>query len=232
VASKDGNLLIIDPRSPTTVLKVKAYDSPRSFQTAWANDKVLLTVGFAKGSQRRINLFSMDSTSELQKLHSLLIDISPSVLFPVFDPDTSLLYVWGKGERQIQTYEINLDNKGEPILKLQSYTASQPQLGLSFFPKKWVDVKKVEVAKALRLTAKSIEEVSFTVPRNKVGLASCHVQNRSSRANDLSARVLPERHLPRHCRRRNGFINCVRVAQWSEQAIAPDFTSAAGHDST
>jgi hypothetical protein len=30
-----------------------------------------------------------------------------------------------------------------------------------------VDVKKVEVGRALRLTSKSIEEVSFCIPRNK-----------------------------------------------------------------
>ena len=30
-----------------------------------------------------------------------------------------------------------------------------------------MDVKKVEVAKALRMTARSLEDVSFTIPRNK-----------------------------------------------------------------
>lgn len=40
--------------------------------------------------------------------------------------------------------------------------------GFAFLPKKTVDVKKVEVLKALRLTAKTVEEVSFKVPRHKI----------------------------------------------------------------
>ena len=100
----------------------------------------------------------------------MLIDVSPSVLFPVYDPDTSILYVWGKGERQIQAYEVHPEHAVEPIAKLPSFTAGSPQLGLAFFPKRTVDVKKVEVAKALRLTSKTIEEVTFSIPRNKVSL--------------------------------------------------------------
>ena len=170
-ATKDGKIVVLDPRDKSTRRSGKAHDSPRSFQIAWIDETHLLSVGFSRGSQRRINIYCIpsDSSAAIEMTHSLLIDVSPSVLFPVYDPDTSILHVWGKGERQIQAYEVHPDHATEPIAKLPSYTAGTPQLGLAFFSKRLVDVKKVEVAKALRLTAKTIEEVTFTIPRNKVG---------------------------------------------------------------
>ena len=170
-ATKDGKIVVIDPRDKLSRRSGKAHDSPRSFQIVWIDETHLLSVGFSKGSQRRINLYRIpsDTATDIETVHSLLIDVSPSVLFPVYDPDTSILHVWGKGERQIQAYEVHPDHATEPIAKLPSYTAGTPQLGQAFFGKQLVDVKKVEVAKALRLTAKTIEEVTFTIPRNKVG---------------------------------------------------------------
>ena len=167
-ATKDGKIIVMDPRDRSSAVSGKAHDSPRSFQINWLDAATLLSVGFSRGSQRRINLYRVDD-NEITTAHSMLIDVSPSVLFPVYDPDTSILYVWGKGERQIQAYEVHPDHATEPIAKLPNYTAGTPQLGLAFFPKRAVDVKKVEVARTLRLTGKTIEEVSFSIPRNKVG---------------------------------------------------------------
>jgi hypothetical protein len=166
VATKDGRILTIDPRKPESQAVGPAHDSPRSFQITWIDESHLLSVGFSKGSQRRINLYQF-ADKTIKTLSSFMMDISPSVLFPQYDPDTHILYVWGKGERQIQAFEIRPENDLEPIAKLPSFTSGSPQLGVAFFPKRLVDVKKVEVDKVLRLTAKAIEEVSFTIPRNK-----------------------------------------------------------------
>ncbi|OCF44702.1 actin cross-linking [Kwoniella heveanensis CBS 569] len=169
IATKDGRLIVLDPRNPSTLVQGKAHDSPRSFQTTWIDRSHIITVGFSRGSQRKINLYNVPASGsgDITTLYSLTIDVSPSVLFPVYDPDTNILYVWGKGERVIQAYEVHPSNEREPITKLPSFTAGSPQVGVAFMPKRLVDVKKVEVAKALRLTAKTLEEVSFTIPRNK-----------------------------------------------------------------
>ncbi|WVF72470.1 hypothetical protein IAT40_007285 [Kwoniella sp. CBS 6097] len=169
IATKDGRLVVLDPRDPATMVQGKAHDSPRSFQISWIDQSHVVTVGFSRGSQRKINLYSIPSSGsgEITTLYSMTIDVSPSVLFPVYDPDTNILFVWGKGERVIQAYEVHPSNEREPITKLPSFTAGSPQVGVVFMPKRMVDVKKVEVAKALRLTAKTLEEVTFTIPRNK-----------------------------------------------------------------
>lgn len=147
----------------------KAHDSPRSFRITWIDHEYLISVGFSRGSQRKINLYRLNnSIKTIETISSITIDVSPSVLFPVYDPDTSILYVWGKGERVIQAYEIHPQSDKEPIAKLPSYTAGSPQVAVAFLPKRVVDVRKVEVAKALRLTAKTLEEVTFSIPRNKV----------------------------------------------------------------
>ncbi|ORX39705.1 putative actin cross-linking [Kockovaella imperatae] len=166
IALKDKRMAVLDPRKPSQIIYGQAHDSPRSFQIEWLDETHLISVGFARGSMRKIILYQLAGETIIT-VSSLSIDTSPSVLFPSYDPDTSVLYVWGKGERQIQAYEIHPENKVEPIARLPGFTAGSPQLGLTFLPKRMVDVKKVEVAKALRLTAKSIEEVSFTIPRNR-----------------------------------------------------------------
>lgn len=63
-------------------------------------------------------------------------------------------------------YEI-LDN--EPYLFPLADTKMEGQhQALSFLPQTMCDVRKVEVARAVRLTATTIEPMSFTVPRVKV----------------------------------------------------------------
>jgi hypothetical protein len=165
VATKEGSILVLDPRDPATSLSGKAHDSPRSFHIEWIDDSHLVSVGFSKGSQRKVNLYSLDS--EVRNLTSLTVDVSPSVLFAKYDPDTCVLYIWGKGERVIHAYEVH-PGTNESLAKLPSYTAGEAQLSVFWLPKRMVDVRKVEVGKVLRLTAKTMEEVSFSIPRNRV----------------------------------------------------------------
>ncbi|WVO12726.1 hypothetical protein L204_100334 [Cryptococcus depauperatus] len=170
VGTKDGRLLVFDPRYPTSISVGKAHDSPRPFQISWIDDQHLITIGFSRGSQRKLFLYRLpiSLSGEIVTIASLTIDVSPSVLFPVYDPDTSILFAWGKGERVIQTYEIHPENERAPIVKLPGFTGDLPQIATAFLPKRLVDWKRVEIAKAFRLTAKTLEEVSFTIPRNKL----------------------------------------------------------------
>lgn len=165
LSCKNSQVVVLDPRQPEKLVKGKAHDSPRSFQLAWIDDTHLVSVGFNRGSMRKINLYEV-TDSEVKTLASLTIDVSPSVLFPSYDPDTNILYVWGKGERAIQAFEIQ-PGAQEPIAKLPAFTGSAPQLAVAFFPKSACDVRKVEIGRALRLTAKTLEDVTFTIPRNK-----------------------------------------------------------------
>ena len=91
------------------------------------------------------------------------IDQSSGSLMPFYDPDSSLLYVAGKGDCNVRYYEI-VEN--EPFIHyVDQFTGKDPQRGLALCPKGVVDTSCCEVARFLRLCDNKLEPVSFTVPR-------------------------------------------------------------------
>jgi len=61
---------------------------------------------------------------------------------------------------------------------LSDFKADCLHQALSFLPKSCVNVRTVEVARAMRLTSNSIEPVTFRVPRIKVisRMLQCHTE--------------------------------------------------------
>ncbi|KAJ3042735.1 Coronin-7 [Rhizophlyctis rosea] len=121
----------------------------------------LCTVGFGKASQREINIYDIKDLSK--PLSTTVIDTSPSLLIPIYDEDTSLLYLVGRGETYIPIYEIT-DTGATFLTRFESPGIQQ---GVSFSPKRTVDVRAIEVAKGWRMTQTAVERLSFTVPRLK-----------------------------------------------------------------
>ena len=69
----------------------------------------------------------------------------------------------------VYAFDVSTD---EPQLSaLSNFKADCLHQALSFLPKSSVDVRCVEVARAMRLTSNSIEPVTFRVPRLKVFLS-------------------------------------------------------------
>jgi len=66
----------------------------------------------------------------------------------------------------VYTFEVSTDDP--QINALSNFKADCLHQALSFLPKSSVDVRRVEVARAMRLTPNSIEPVTFRVPRLKV----------------------------------------------------------------
>merc|ERR1719245_2739603 len=86
-------------------------------------------------------------------------------MIPLYDPDSSTLFITGKGESQVFTYEVA--DESPYLFELSPYRPSGLHQGLAFLPKNVCSVRDVEFAKAYRLTDTSIEPISFTVPRVK-----------------------------------------------------------------
>lgn len=73
-----------------------------------------------------------------------------------------------QGNGQLYAYEVATE---EPYLfPLATTKFSSPSQGFAFLPKYLCDVKEVEFAKAYRLTQTTVEPVSFTIPRVRVGI--------------------------------------------------------------
>ncbi|XP_025263201.1 coronin-7 isoform X2 [Camponotus floridanus] len=164
-ACKDGKLRIYKPRSSDVVVKEgKGPVGTRGARVIWALEgKYLVVMGFDKVSERQIYVFKVDNLNI--PLNTVGLDVSPAILMPYYDEDSSTLFLTGRGDSTIYAFEVT----EEPpyCCPLSHHRCSSLHQGLSFLPKNKCDVAIVEFASALRLTNNTIEPLSFTVPRIK-----------------------------------------------------------------
>lgn len=163
--SKDHVIRIYDPRSSTHPVKEGAGpEGSRGARIVWLDDNHLVVSGFSKTSVRTLSLYD---TRDLSTPKSVIAtNISPATFIPYYDPDTRLLFVSGKGDNTILAFEYVSDK--EPFLHdVSPYGCGSLHQGIGFLPKVVCDVKRVEIARAIRLCQTSVEGVFFTVPRAK-----------------------------------------------------------------
>ena len=172
-AGKDRDLYILDIRNrrpdAQTLGQASAHDSPRPFGVVWIDDEHLLTVGHTTGSLRQMKLFRIDHSSSkvLVEIAKQNLDISPSILFPFWDADTNILWLWSKGERLVSSFEVQPNNAKDPFLPLPAFQHAQPQLGLAFLPKNCVNVREVELGCSVRLCKEELQRVGWKITRSR-----------------------------------------------------------------
>lgn len=142
-------------------------------------------------SERQISIYKASDLSA--PINTVGLDVSPAILMPFYDEDSSTLFLTGKvynnhwisekcqrrrvislkflfpnrqGDSTIYAYEIT--DESPHICPLSHHRCAASHQGLSFLTKNHCDVSSVEFAKAYRLTNSIIEPLSFTVPRIKV----------------------------------------------------------------
>ncbi|EGG00921.1 uncharacterized protein MELLADRAFT_92887 [Melampsora larici-populina 98AG31] len=183
ICDKDSGLYVIDPRKSQRDGKEewcvgKTHDAcQKSNQLSWIDSqKYLLTTGFNSLSMRELKVYRVEFEKklvlEINRISFETVSLSPSFVF--FDQDLSVIFCWSKGERSLNLIEVIINEETEEeateeikLEKLMGFSHSSLQLGFSFFPKQIMNVKEIEVDRALRLTQNSIEVVSFMVPRNR-----------------------------------------------------------------
>ncbi|GAA5897539.1 hypothetical protein JCM6882_003511 [Rhodosporidiobolus microsporus] len=170
VSTKNKQIHVLDPRNPSSLVSTSSHDSIRPVRLVWASDSHLVSTGFNRAASRELILYSLDSSAKsLSQLGKITLDISPAPLFPFFDLDTRILFLYSRGERSTLAFEVDLAPESKDRFgKLPAFEHGTLQSGFAFFPKTSVDVKAVEVVKALRLTPQEVQVVSFVVPRAKV----------------------------------------------------------------
>ncbi|KAG0148139.1 hypothetical protein CROQUDRAFT_60970 [Cronartium quercuum f. sp. fusiforme G11] len=174
ITTKTRKVYVLDPRatdnSPEKWCMGPSHESSKPVQVTWVDDRThLLTAGFSNTAMREVKLHKIDQYQRsINAITRIGFDISPSPFFIHFDPDISVAFCWSKGERTMHLVEIVLeDEKPVKLEALSPSSYSTIQTGYAFFPKQIIDVCKVEVNRALRLTPNSVEVVSFSVPRSK-----------------------------------------------------------------
>merc|ERR1712025_803501 len=92
------------------------------------------------------------------------LDTSNGVMFPIYDPDTNLVYLCGKGDSVIRYFEIT----PEPpfVHYINTFQTPDPQRGIGFMPKRGCDVTTCEIGRFYRLNNNGFRQViPFKVPR-------------------------------------------------------------------
>jgi len=157
---KDKKARVFDPRTNTIAQEAVAHQGTKGARVCFMNDK-LLTIGFSKNSEREFNIY--DPRSMENPLTRLSIDTSAGVIMPFYDHDTDILFLAGKGDGNIRYYEIV--NEAPYFHYLTEYKSATPQRGMTFVPKRALNVNECEIARALKLTSNMVEPISFRVPR-------------------------------------------------------------------
>uniref|UniRef100_A0A672HJ89 Coronin n=1 Tax=Salarias fasciatus TaxID=181472 RepID=A0A672HJ89_SALFA len=175
VASKDRRVRVLDPRKGK-ILQVSSAKLHKANKVLYiGGSKILLSTGSSPWNHRQIILWNPDDLS--RPLFEEEVDVSAGVLFPFYDPDTRMLYLAGKGDGNIRSYELSAD---EPRISfLTEFRSLLPQKGLGVMPTRGLDHTSCEVFRFYRLIPMKhlVEPLSVIVPRKQVGLSAVRQRN-------------------------------------------------------
>uniref|UniRef100_A0AAG5D1B3 Coronin n=1 Tax=Anopheles atroparvus TaxID=41427 RepID=A0AAG5D1B3_ANOAO len=163
--SKDGSIRIYEPRCSENPIREGALPTgTRGARIVWAMEgEYLVITCFDKISERQIYVYNQSNLNT--PMHMVGLDVSPAILMPFYDEDSSILFATGKGDSIIYCFEIT--DEAPYIFPLFHHRCTTMTRGLSFLSKNHCDVASVEFAKAYRLTKSSVEPLGFTAPRVK-----------------------------------------------------------------
>uniref|UniRef100_A0A7I4YHV9 Coronin n=1 Tax=Haemonchus contortus TaxID=6289 RepID=A0A7I4YHV9_HAECO len=159
---KDKKIRILDTRSGEVLHEGMGHEGVKPQRAIFVRDGRVITTGFTKRSERLYALRAPDNLS--QPIIEEELDTSNGVLFPLYDEDTGLVYLCGKGDCAIRYYEVNQEY---PYMHyINTYTTSEPQRAVGFQSKRGVNSEENEINRIYKLTTKGVVDVlQFFVPR-------------------------------------------------------------------
>jgi coronin-1B/1C/6 len=162
---KDKIVRLIDARTGKADTTIeKPHDGMKCVKLTFLGESgKFLTVGSSRQNSREVKIWDLKNLS--QPLSSEKVDNASGVLLPLFDSDTNVLYLAGKGDGIIRPYEF--DNKSPFIHRLNDgFRSSVPAKGCCMVPKRGLNIMECENARLLKLTNnEGIHPLSFIVPR-------------------------------------------------------------------
>lgn len=162
MTTKDKMVRLYDPRAPDAATEVSGFQGTKASKFEWLdNHGFFITVGFTKASMRQYAIWDPKMLKEPIDLTD--IDQSAGVLMTHYDPDSSMLYMAGKGDGNIRYFEIVPE---APYCHfLSEFRSSNSQKGIGFLPKTAVDTKSCTIQVGLRLLRDAVVPIHFQVPR-------------------------------------------------------------------
>uniref|UniRef100_A0A914CRJ4 Coronin-7 n=2 Tax=Acrobeloides nanus TaxID=290746 RepID=A0A914CRJ4_9BILA len=161
-SNKGRNAHIFDPRaSSKPIFDISIHSGlGREGRVIFTDDK-LVSSGFTNKRVQELQLF--DHRDWTKKIHAEEFSSTTGVLIPLYDADTKLLFLAGKGTNIFTTAEIQEKN---PILsRVHEQPLNDQLLGACLMNKRSCDVMSGEVQKFFQLTKNSIIPFPCIVPR-------------------------------------------------------------------
>ncbi|XP_045514356.1 coronin-7 isoform X2 [Pieris brassicae] len=159
---KDKKVRILDPRVESPVLSVaNSHQNIKDSRLVWLGDSDrVLTTGFDSARLRQIMIRDVRNLTQAQK--TLELDCSTGVLMPLFDPDTNMLFLAGKGDTTILYMELT---DKEPYLIEGLRHSGEQTKGACLVPKRALRVMEGEVNRIMQLTGSCVVPIMYQVPR-------------------------------------------------------------------
>ncbi|KHJ43819.1 WD domain, G-beta repeat protein [Trichuris suis] len=129
--SKDCHMRIYEPRqSAEPFLERRILESPKSGRVLFVcKDEALLVSSFSKISDRLVGLYSARTFDLLAKINLM---VSPQLLIPHYDYDTSVVFLTSRGDETIHMYEIV--NSEPYFLRLLPFSSRSNRFEKDLFP--------------------------------------------------------------------------------------------------
>jgi len=107
-------------------------------------------------------IFIRDTRNFASPVKTLSFDSSTGILLPMFDPDTNMVFVAGRGDSSISYLEFTESD----LYLTEGYRHNGEQTkGACLVPKRALRVMETEVARVMQLTANSVIPIPYHVPR-------------------------------------------------------------------
>ncbi|XP_043221039.1 coronin-1C-like [Amphibalanus amphitrite] len=162
VTSKDKKIRVLDPRTGEIEEEATSHEGSKGSRAIFMKNGLVFTTGFSKMSERQYSLRAPGHLNDPIVMTEL--DTSNGVMFPLYDPDTNLVYLCGKGDSVIRYFEIT----PEPpfVHYINTFQTSDPQRAIGMMPKRGCDVQACEITRFYRVNNNGFVAVHpFVVPR-------------------------------------------------------------------
>lgn len=159
---KDKCVRIIDPRNSSPIVQTAdSHQSIKDSRVVWlGSQNRILTTGFDACRMRQVMIRDLRNFDTPEKI--LELDSSTGILIPLFDSDTNMLFLAGKGDITIAYQEVT---EKEPFLVEGLRHTGEQTKGACLIPKRAVTVMEGEVNRLLQLTSNSVVPITYQVPR-------------------------------------------------------------------
>ena len=158
--TRDRNICVFDPRKNQIAMEVNAFDGNKSAKMNFmGNTDLIATTGHSKHNDRQIKIFDMKKFDE--PVQTLVVDHQAYTCQNYYDPDTTLLFIPGRGESSCKYYEL----VNGAFKKAAEYTSEDASRSSTFLQKRFVNYNKSELATMIKLTKNWVGYVHFYYPK-------------------------------------------------------------------